>query len=144
MEVLVSSGVDENYFRMDAGEIIECLVLLDSSSVSSQTSFNQSFSDYGIYDTDGIKPHEYQQRRAAVMARMESGSIAFFHANYPVDRNADTDYKFRQSDNFLCLTGCNETNSTLILAPYGIHPDSVTDSFLIAQGNTACRQPLWI
>jgi len=26
MEVLVSSGVDENYFRMDTGEIIECLV----------------------------------------------------------------------------------------------------------------------
>ncbi len=26
MEVLVSSGVDEHYFLMDAGEIIECLV----------------------------------------------------------------------------------------------------------------------
>ncbi len=102
------------------------LVLLDNSSASSQTSFNQSFSDYGIYDTDGIKPQEYQQRRAAVMARMDSGSIAIFHANDPVERNADTDYKFRQSDDFLYLTGCNETNSTLILAPHGIHLDSVT------------------
>jgi hypothetical protein len=26
MEVRVSSGADENYFRIDAGEIIECLV----------------------------------------------------------------------------------------------------------------------
>jgi Xaa-Pro aminopeptidase len=103
-------------------------ILLDSSFVSSQTIFNQSFADYGIFDTDGIKPPEYQQRRAAVMAMMDSGSVAIFHANNPVHRNADTDYKFRQNDDFLYLTGCNETNSTLILAPNGIHLDSVTSA----------------
>jgi Xaa-Pro aminopeptidase len=101
-------------------------VILNSTFVSSQTSFHQSFADFGIYDTDGIKPHEYQQRRAAVMAMMDSCSIAIFLANNPVNRNGDTDYKYRQNDNFLYLTGCNETNSTLILAPNGIHVDSIT------------------
>jgi Xaa-Pro aminopeptidase len=102
------------------------LFFLDVSFASSQTSVNPPFAQYGIYDLDGIKPQEYQQRRAAVIAKMDSGSIAVFRANDPDDRNGGTDYRFRQNDNFLYLTGCNETNSTLILAPNGIRIDSVT------------------
>jgi Xaa-Pro aminopeptidase len=100
--------------------------VLDSSFASSQTSINQSFAHYGIYDTDGTKPHEYQQRRAAGMALMDSGSIAIFHTTKHVNRNGDTDYKFRQNDNILYLTGCTETNSTLVLAPDEILMDCIT------------------
>ena len=99
-------------------------LILDFSFTSSQTSVNPPFAQYGLYDTDGIKPKEYQQRRASVIAKMDSGSVAVFHANDPNNRNGDSEYKFRQNDNFLYLTGCNETNSTLILAPNGIRIDS--------------------
>ena len=102
------------------------LFFLDVSFALSQIIVNLPFAKYGIYDTDGIKPQEYQQHRAAVIARMDSGSVAVFCANVPDNRNGDTDYKFRQNDNFLYLTGCNETNSTLILAPNGIRIDSIT------------------
>ena len=102
------------------------LFFLDTSFASSQPSVNAPFAHYGIYDTDGIKPQEYQQRRAAVLAKMDSGSVAVFRANDPDNRSGDTDYKFRQNDNFLYLTGCNETNSTLIIAPNGIRLDGVT------------------
>jgi len=57
---------------------------------------------------------------------MDSGSVAVFHANDSDNRNGDVDYKFRQNDNFLYLTGCSEKNSTLILAPNGIQIDSAT------------------
>jgi Xaa-Pro aminopeptidase len=102
------------------------LSLLKITSASSQTFINLPFAHYGIYDTDGIKPQEYQQRRIAVIAMMDSGSVAIFHANDIYNRNGDTDYKFRQNDNLLYLTGCNETNSTLILAPNGMQIDSIT------------------
>ncbi len=110
-------------------QIYSSLILfffLDISFALSQISINPPFAQYGIYDTDGIKPQEYQQRRAAVIAKMDSGSVAVFRANDANNRNGDTDYKFRQNDNFLYLTGCNETNSTLILARNGIRIDSVT------------------
>ncbi len=61
--------------------------VLDSAFASSQTSINQSFVQYGIYDTDGINPQEYQQRRAAVMAMMDSSSIAIYPANNLLNRN---------------------------------------------------------
>ena len=61
-----------------------------------------------------------------VIAKMDSGSIAVFCANDNIRRNGDVNYKYRQNDNFLYLTGCNEPNTTLILAPNGIHIDSVT------------------
>ncbi|MCX6120094.1 MAG: aminopeptidase P N-terminal domain-containing protein [Ignavibacteriales bacterium] len=102
------------------------LFLLDVPFASSQTSRTPPFAQYGMDDTDGFKPQEYQQRRAAVTAMMDSGSVAVFHANDSDNRNGDVDYKFRQNDNFLYLTGCNETNSTLILAPNGIRIDSAT------------------
>ena len=100
------------------------LLFLDTSYAVSQTTVDPSFARYGIYDTDGVKPQEYRQRRAAVIALMDSGSAAVFRSKDPDNRNGDTDYKFRQNDNFLYLTGCNETNSTLILAPNGIQIDS--------------------
>ncbi len=101
-----------------------CFVASISSS-SSQTTGISPFAQYGMYDTDSIKPEEYRQRRAAVMARMDSGAVAIFRANALARRNSDTDYKFRQSDNFLYLTGCEEPNSTLILVPEGVEIDSV-------------------
>ena len=106
--------------------IFYILLFLDSSCALSQTKVHSPFARYGIYDTDGVKPQEYQQRRAAVIALMDSGSVAVFRSKDPDNRNGDTDNKFRQNDNFLYLTGCNETNSTLILAPNGIEIDSVT------------------
>jgi len=101
------------------------LFTLNYSVTSSQTSVNETFTKYSIYDTDGIKPQEYQQRRATVIALMDSGSVAIFRANGPDNRNGDTDYRFRQNDNFLYLTGCNETNSTLILFSNGMQIDSI-------------------
>ena len=94
-----------------------------SSHASGQPIGNPGFERFGIYDTDGITPQEYKQRRAAVIALMDSGSVAIFHSNEPINRNGDTEYKFRQNDNLLYLTGCTETNCTLLLSPNEIQLD---------------------
>ncbi len=87
-------------------------------------SFTQQ--SFGCIENDEIKAEEYRQRRTSVMTKMDSGSVAIFRANDIDNRNADVDYKYRQNDNFLYLTGCNESNSTLILVPEGFQIDSVT------------------
>lgn len=106
--------------------IFTILLFLNNSFALSQITVDPPFARYGIYDTDGLKPQEYKQRRAAVIALMDSGSVAVFRSKDPDNRNGDTDNKFRQNDNFLYLTGSNETNSSLILAPNGMQIDSVT------------------
>jgi Xaa-Pro aminopeptidase len=76
-------------------------------------------------DESEIKADEYRQRRAAVMMKMDSESVAIFRASDERNRSSDTDYKYRQNSNFLYLTGCAESNSTLILVPDGVFIDSV-------------------
>jgi Xaa-Pro aminopeptidase len=89
-----------------------------------QVNDSAPFAKFGVYDVDGILPEEYHQRRVAVMAKMDSGSVAIFRANDFDNRNGDVDYVFRQNDNFLYLTGCNESNSTLVLIPDGFQLDN--------------------
>jgi Xaa-Pro aminopeptidase len=100
------------------------LWLIGNGCATGQTPIREPFARYGVYDTDGIKPQEYRQRRAAVLRSMDSGSVAIFRSSDLSTRNGDTEYKFRQNDNFLYLTGCTESNSTLILSKDGIHVDS--------------------
>lgn len=73
-----------------------------------------------------IKPEEYKQRRALLMAKMEPNSIAIFKAKDPANRSNDVNYLYRQESNFLYLTGCNEQRSYLLLCPDGVQVDSVT------------------
>ena len=105
--------------------IIFLFFFLRSSSASGQPIGDPKYERFGIYDADGITPQEYEQRRAAVIALMDSGSVAIFHSSEPVNRNSDTEYKFRQNDNVLYLTGCTETNCTLILSSNEIRIDRV-------------------
>ena len=73
-----------------------------------------------------VKPEEYKQRRALLMAKMEPNSIAVFRAKDPSNRSNDVNYLYRQESNFFYLTGCNEQRSYLLLCPNGIQIDSVT------------------
>lgn len=95
-----------------------CLLLCFFPVFGQQTS-GVPYTKYGIYDVDGIRPEEYRQRRAALMAAMEVNSVAIFRAQDYAIRSGDEYYRFRQNNNFLYFTGCNESNSTLILVPNG-------------------------
>jgi Xaa-Pro aminopeptidase len=100
------------------------LVILCVFFSSAQTTSGVPYSKYGIYDTDGIRSGENRQRRSAVMAKMDSHSVAIFRAQDYANRSGDIEYRFRQNSNFLYLTGCNESNSTLILIPDGFVLDN--------------------
>ena len=57
------------------------------------------------------------KNRAGFAAQLPPKSVAVFTANEPMPRNGDQFYPFRQQSDFFYLTGINEENAFLILAP---------------------------
>lgn len=71
---------------------------------------------------------EYAQRRAAVLAKMESGTAAVFCSAEPMMRNDDVPYPYRQNSTFLYLTGIHQQRAALLLLPDGMY---TADSVLV-------------
>ena len=57
------------------------------------------------------------RNRANLAAQLPPKSVAVFTANEPMPRNGDEFYPFRQQSDFFYLTGINEENAFLIIAP---------------------------
>ncbi|WP_019026777.1 Xaa-Pro aminopeptidase [Colwellia piezophila] len=58
---------------------------------------------------------DYDQHRAALMAKMPNNCIALFPAASELTRSNDTEYAFCQNKNFFYLTGFNEPDALLVL-----------------------------
>jgi Xaa-Pro aminopeptidase len=86
-----------------------------------------SFSFHLVVSQPSISVKEYEQRRQAVLSKMDSGSVAVFRSSDVRNRNSDCDYRYRQNSTFLYLTGCTESNSTLVLIADGYRIDSSTN-----------------
>ena len=78
---------------------------------------------YREYEADKIKPSEFAQRRQEIERRLPKGNITVLVTNPTHQRNNDCDFKFRPNSYFWYLTGCEEEDSALVLAPDGITVD---------------------
>ena len=61
---------------------------------------------------------ELQRRRSRLLAAIGQKGVAIVFGNTEVPRNGDTHYPFRQDSDFFYLTGFNEPNAVLVLAPF--------------------------
>ncbi len=68
-----------------------------------------------------IDPALFKKNRHNFTKKMEPGSIAIFHANDEHPRNGDQFFPFRQQSDFFYLTGIEQEQSILVLAPD--HPE---------------------
>ena len=68
---------------------------------------------------------EFQRRRQQLMKLMAPGSIAVLPAAREQLRNRDTEHLFRQSSDFYYLTGFDEPNAVLVLAPGREHGEVI-------------------
>ena len=59
----------------------------------------------------------FSRNRANLTARLPEKSVAVFTANESMPRNGDEFYPFRQQSDFFYLTGINEENAFLLIAP---------------------------
>ena len=64
-----------------------------------------------------IDPQEFSRRRAALIERMEPGSIAVLGAAPERVRSRDVHHAYRQDSDFYYLTGFAEAQALLVLAP---------------------------
>jgi Xaa-Pro aminopeptidase len=64
-----------------------------------------------------IKMTEYAKRRKTLMQRIGANGIVILHSAPEVFRNADTTYAYRQNSDFYYLTGFNEPDAVMVLAP---------------------------
>lgn len=106
----------------------------------------------GIVYEGGTRPPDdapissYKQRRTNLLSTMSGRSVAIFISADVRNRQNDVDYEYRQSSNFLYLTGFYEAESLLLLVPEGIVVDSATgrkaSEILFVQPRVASRE-LW-
>ena len=71
------------------------------------------------------------RNRANLAAQLPPKSVAIFTANEPMPRNGDEFYPFRQQSDFFYLTGINEENAFLIIAPD--YPDKTMREILFIE-----------
>lgn len=72
-----------------------------------------------------ITKQEFARRRKNLMGLMEPNSIAILPASKEKTRSRDTDYPFRQDNDFYYLTGFNEPDAVLVLLPDRPHGEYV-------------------
>jgi len=72
-----------------------------------------------------ISKQEFARRRKNLMVLMEPNSIAILPAAKEKIRSRDTDYPFRQDNDFFYLTGFNEPDAVLVLLPEREHGEYV-------------------
>ncbi|EKE87636.1 Xaa-Pro aminopeptidase [Idiomarina xiamenensis] len=65
---------------------------------------------------------DYQRRRQALLKQLPADSIAVIAAASEVTRSRDTEFPFRQNSDFFYLTGFNEPDALLVLAPQANTP----------------------
>lgn len=64
-----------------------------------------------------ISQEEYKARRKQLMAQIRPDSLVVIPSAKEYLRNGDSDFRFRQNSDFYYLTGFNEPEAVLILAP---------------------------
>ena len=73
----------------------------------------------------------FSRNRANLVAQLPPKSVAVFTANEAMPRNGDEFYPFRQQSDFFYLTGINEENAYLIIAPD--YPDETMREILFIE-----------
>lgn len=64
-----------------------------------------------------IKMSEYAKRRKLLMSKVEENGLVILPAARELLRNGDAAYPFRQNSDFFYLSGFNEPDAVLVLAP---------------------------
>ena len=72
-----------------------------------------------------LNASEYARRRQALMASMSPNSIAIVPSAPVTIRNRDVEHAFRQDSDFHYLTGFNEPDAALVLAPGRAHGEVI-------------------
>jgi len=71
---------------------------------------------------DLLPPSFFKSNREELMKAIGNDAIAIFYSNTLKTRSNDVEYRFKQDNNFYYLTGLEEPDAVLVLAPAGFSP----------------------
>jgi len=87
---------------------------------------------------------EFAQRRARLVALVDTSAAFVLHAADSRQRSGDVTYPYRQESDFLYLTGISESSLTLLIVPGGVQVDGKTRTHLLfgtLQSSEALNRP---
>ena len=111
--------------------------LLTVFFLSSAFSQVTSYAEYGLYDTDILPPSFFKANREKLLHAIGDSAVAVFYSAPEHTRINDTEFKYRQDNDFFYLTGCNQPNSFLLLSS---KPIEVSDT----SGKHSVREILFV
>ena len=98
-------------------------VLALISLVFPSARYQQASPSYPVFETDKLPPSLYRARRERIEGELGPNGAVVVFTNPERNRNNDCDFRFRPDSNFWYLTGFEEPDSALVLAPGGIELD---------------------
>ena len=84
------------------------------------TLFQGPSQDYPVFETDLVPPAITRQRGDRLKTELPPNTVTLILTNPWRNRSNDTDFRFRPDSDFRYLTGFEEPDSALLLAPSGI------------------------
>ncbi len=99
---------------------------------------------YPVFETDKIPIAELKARREKVKSHLGANGVEIFFTNPERNRNNDCDFRFRADSNFLYLTGFEEPDAALVLAPDGIEIDGKTVSEVLLVNESDPYSVTWL
>ncbi len=105
--------------------------------------FAQDGFPFRVNETDKISAGEFALRRTEFMRSIPNGSFALLVTNPLHQRSNDTDFPFRPNSYFWYLSGCEEQDSALLLAPDGITVNGKTAKEILFVSDKDPRNETW-
>ena len=96
------------------------------------------------YEDDFVSADFHRGRRAAVLEALPAGGVAVLFGAPQRNRSNDVSYEYRQSSDFLYLTGSEEPGSALVLAKDGLSVDGQTVSEILFVPPRDPSQEVWL
>ena len=98
---------------------------------------------FRVQEADKISSGEFAMRRSEYLKSIPSGSFALLVTNPLHQRSNDTDFLFRPNSYFWYLSGCEEQDSALLLAPDGMTVNGKTAKEILFVSDKDPRNETW-
>lgn len=99
---------------------------------------------YPVFETDKLPASLYAKRRAEIKQKLGNDGITFLFTNPERNRNNDCDFRFRGDSNFLYLSGFEEPDAAIILAPGGVNIDGKTVTEILFVNESDKMSETWL
>lgn len=83
---------------------------------------------------ESISKALFEKNRKKFCSRMKAGSIAIFHSNDEMPKNADANFRFKQNSDLFYLSGVDQEDTALVLFPDSPNP-MFTEMLFIRETN---------